>query len=85
MVGAGLGFGKTVESKECNRRAYAEQLFKLAADYKNPDFAVAGLFLIAENKEVRKALTEAGLLKPEPVHGTIESNRPFANAMDHTK
>ena len=73
IFGSGLGFGKTVESKECNRRAYADQLFKLAQEYKNPRFAAAGLALLANNEEVRDALIEVGILEAK-AEGITKSN-----------
>ena len=90
IAGGGLGFGATKESKECNRRAYADQLFKLATEYQNPKLAIAGLLLLSENKEVRAALADAGfeIARSSDAKEAISNGtnaRPLANAMDHTK
>ena len=79
IAGGGLGFGATKESKECNRRAYADQLFKLAQEYRNPTFAAAGLALMANNKEVRAALIEVGILNADDKEAKSGLVDPYAS------
>ena len=57
MVGAGIGFGKTYESANCNRRMNARYLITLGM----PE---AALLLLAQDADVRKALDEAGVELP---------------------
>jgi len=57
-VGGGtLSFGKTVESKDCNRRAYARDLRTAGQNE-------AALALLAKNPEVAEALEVTGFKAP---------------------
>ena len=64
LVGAGLGFGKTTESRECNRRANAKYLILLAQMTGDDTLLVTAVNLILQNEDVRKAAEVSGLVAP---------------------
>ena len=79
VMGAGLGFGKTVESIPCNRRANAKYLWIMAKEMQDGTLAAAAVLLLAQDDEVRAALTKAGVEGFKSIDGKITQDHKLVN------
>jgi len=68
--GGALSFGKTIESKPCNRRANAKLLFIFGQQVGDPRLQDAAVQLLMKDKEVQEVMKEVGIIVTKEVKNT---------------